>query len=218
MFGKKNITFVQKVHGNMSPCFSEITFATLGINIPVQRTILYLNEHSQFPILGFWSSDISFVYIGTRILHYCSNTYPANIRLDGNVLKTSFISSSEDVLKTSSSRRIYSPNSFVFRRRLQDILIKTNIIILVIRLQDVFKTSSRHLQDFFKTFSRHLQDIFKTFWRRLQDVLQRSLQDVSKTYHQVKLFLLTRFQNGFKTYSKRFWDVLQRRLSIEEFA
>ena len=181
MFDKKNITFVQKVHGNMSPYFSEITFATLGINIPVQRTILYLNEHSQFPILGFWSSDISFVYIGTRILHYCSNTYPANIRLDGNVLKTSFISSSEDVLKTSSSRQIYSPNSYVFRRRLQDILIKTNIIVLVIRLQDVFKTSARRLQNIFKTSSRHLQDFLKTSSRRLAKISSRRFQNVSSS-------------------------------------
>ena len=182
MFDKKNITFVQKVHGNMSPCFSEITFATLGINIPVQRTILYLNEHSQFPILGFWSSDIFFVYIVTRILHYCSNTYPANIRLDGNVLKTSFISSSEDVLKTSSSRRIYSPNSYFLRRRLQDILIKTNIIVLVIRLQDVFKASSRRLQDIFKTSSKHFQDIFKTSSRLFEDVFKTSCKDLFKTF------------------------------------
>ena len=40
--------------------------------------------------------------------------------------------------------------------------------------------------------------------RRLQDVLQRSLQDVFKTCHQVKLFLLTSFQNDFETYSKHF--------------
>ena len=123
--------------------------------------------------------------------------------------------------KASSSRRIYSPYSYVFRRCLQDVLIKTNILVLVICLQDVFKassrrsqnvfkTSSRHLQDVFKTFSRHLQDVFKTFWERLQDVC--------KTYHQVKLFLLTRFQDVFEIYSKRFWDVFQRLLSIKGFA
>ena len=40
--------------------------------------------------------------------------------------------------------------------------------------------------------------------RRLEDVLQRSLQDVFKTYHQVKLFLLTLFQNDvFKTFLRR---------------
>ena len=116
-------------------------------------------------------------------------------------------------------------------RRLQDFLIKTNISIFVIRLQDVFKTFSRYLQDIFKTscqdifkmFSRRLQGVFKTssrrlaktFSRRLQNVFKascknvfktssRRLQDVFKTYHQVKLFLLTRFQDVFETYSKRF--------------
>ena len=108
---------------------------------------------------------------------------------------------SEDVFKRSWSRRIYSPSSYVFRRRLQHVLIKTNIIVLVIRLQDVlprslqnvFKMSSRRLA---KTSSRHLQDVFKTS--------SKPVQDVFKTYHQVKLFLLTRFQNYFETYSKRF--------------
>ena len=41
-------------------------------------------------------------------------------------------------------------------RRLQDVLVKTNIFVLAIRLQDVFKTSSRRLA---KTSSRHLQDV-----------------------------------------------------------
>ena len=136
---------------------------------------------------------------------------------------------------------------FVFRRRLQDVLIKTNIFTLVIRLQKTSSrrldqdqyirlghTSSRRLQDVFKTSSRRLQDVlprclqdvFKTSSRRLaktssrhlQDVLQRYLQDVFKTYHQVKLFLLTRFQDVFQKYSKSFWDALQRWLSIEGFA
>ena len=73
------------------------------------------------------------------------------------------------------------------------------------RLRDVFKKSSRRLQDIFKTFSRHLQDVFKSSSRHLQDVF--------KTYYQVKLFLVTQFQDVFETYSKRFWDVLLRRLS-----
>ena len=167
-----------------------------------------------------------------------------------DVLKTLSSSSSEDEFKTSWSKRMYSPNSYAFRRRLQDVLIKTNIIVLVIRLQDVFKTFSRRLQDVFKTScqdifktssrrlqdvlqkrlqdifktssrrfqdvfetsSRLIQDVLKTSSRRLQDVLQRCLQDVFKTFYQVKLILLTSFQNDSETYSKRFWDVLQRRL------
>ena len=85
----------------------------------------------------------------------------------------------------------------VFRRRLQDVLIKTNIFTLAIRLQ---KVSLRHLyqdkyirfghtssiQDVFKTFTR----IFKTSSRRLpktssrhlQEILQRYLQDIFKTF------------------------------------
>ena len=118
---------------------------------------------------------------------------PANIRLDEDVLKTSFV--------------------FVFRRRLQDVLIKTNMFALALRLQ---KTSSRRLgQDQYirlgYTSSRRLQDVFKTSSRRLaktssrhlQDVLQRYLQDVFKTYYQVKLFLLTRLWEAFNTFLRR---------------
>ena len=93
-------------------------------------------------------------------------------------------------------RRMIKKDIFVFRRRLkpssrrldqdkyvcvsltssEDVLVKTNIFVLVICLQDVIKTSC---QDVFKTFSRrlaktsswHLQDVFKTSSRRLQDVL-----------------------------------------------
>ena len=100
-------------------------------------------------------------------------------------------------------------------RRLQDVLIKTNMFTLTLRLQ---KTSSRRLgQDQYislgHTSSRCLQDVFKTSSRRLQDALPRCLQDVSKTYYQVKLFLVTQFQDIFEMYSERFWHVLLRRLS-----
>ena len=90
------------------------------------------------------------------------------------------------------------------------------------RLQDVFKTSSRHLQDVLprrlqNVFKTSCKNVFKTSSRRLQDVLKtssRHLQDVFKTYYQVKLFLVTQFQHVFETYSKRFWDVLLRLLSM----
>ena len=67
--------------------------------------------------------------------------------------------------------------------------------------QDVFKTSSKRLegvlqkrlQDIFKTTSRGFENVFKTSSRHLQDVFQICLQDVFKAYHQVKIFLLTRF-------------------------
>ena len=126
--------------------------------------------------------------------------------------------------------------AFVFRRRIQDVLIKTNIFALVIRLEKTswsrpiysfwpyaFKTSSRRfqdvfqkrLQDIFKTSSKRLQgvlqkrlqDLFKTCLRRLQDLLQRYFQEVFKMHHQVKLFLLTSHR-----------EVLKRRLSTDGFA
>ena len=86
----------------------------------------------------------------------CDADLPANIRLDEDVLKTSWrrlsSSSSKDAFMTSSRRldedkyilinlRVQKMSS----RRLQDALLKTNILVLSIRLQDVFKTSSKRL-------------------------------------------------------------------------
>ena len=67
--------------------------------------------------------------------------------------------------------------------------------------EDVFKTSSSR-----PTYSSWSY-VFKTSSRRFQDVLKtssRHLQDVFKTYYQVKVFLVTQFQDIFETYSKRF--------------
>ena len=64
-------------------------------------------------------------------------------------------------------------------RRLPDVLVKTNIFALAICLQDVFKTSSRHLQDVLKTSSRCLQDIFKT-----------SCKDIFKTFSRRTIKLI----------------------------
>ena len=104
---------------------------------------------------------------------------PANIRLDEDVLKTSFVFRRclQDVFKTSWSRPIYPSWLYVFKkssRRFEDIF-KTSC-------KNVFKTSSKRLA---KTSSRHLQDILP---KRLQDVfktssrrLQKRLQDIFKT-------------------------------------
>ena len=110
----------------------------------------------------------------------------------------------EDVLKTSFV--------FVFRRRLQDVLIKTNMFALALRLQ---KTSSRRLDqdEYVRLNLTSSEDVFKTSSRRLgQDqyirlgyTSSRRLQDVFKTYHQVKLFLLTRLWEAFNTFLRRFF-------------
>ena len=82
---------------------------------------------------------------------------------------------SEDIFKNSWSRPKYLSSSYVLKT-----FSKTSS-------KNVFKTSSRRLQ----TLSRHLQDI-----------LQRCLQDVFKTHHQVKLFLLTHLRDVFNTFLK----------------
>ena len=105
----------------------------------------------------------------TRILASQPASYPANIRLDEDVLKTSFVF----VFKTNMFALALLLQKTSSRRLGQDQYIRLGY------------TSSRRLQDVFKTSSRRLA---KTSSRHLQDVLQRYLQDVFKAYHQVKLF------------------------------
>ena len=124
--------------------------------------------------------------------HEFLETIPANICLDEDVLKTSLVfvfrRRLQDVLKTSWSRRIYSPYSHVFRRGLhQDQHICLGHTSSR-RLQDVFNTSSRLLQDALKTFSRRPQDIFKTSSRCFENVFKTSSRH---------------FENVFKTFSRR---------------
>ena len=71
-------------------------------------------------------------------------------------------------------------------RRLRNVLVKTNIFILAIRLQDVFKRFSRRLQNIFMMSSRRLTRMSS---RRFRDVFKmpwRCLQHFFKTYYQVK--------------------------------
>ena len=126
---------------------------------------------------------------------------PANICLDEYVLKMPwsclFSLSSEDVVMTNIFSQVIRLQKMSSRRHDQDECICLGHM------------SSRRLP---KT-SRRLQGMFKTFWGCLQNVLTMSCKDVFKTYHQVKLFLLTRLQDVFETYSTRFWDLLRKRLS-----
>ena len=86
-------------------------------------------------------------------------------------------------------------------RSLQDVLIKTNIIASVIRPQ---KASSRHLQDVLVyVFKVHCKNLLKTSWQDVLKMSKRSLQEVFKMYHQVKLFLLTCLGDVFKTFLRR---------------
>ena len=111
---------------------------------------------------------------------------PANIRLDEDVLKTSFVfvfvsrRRLQDVFKTSWARPIYLSWPYVFKtssRRFQDVF-KTSSR----RFEDLFKTSSKRLQDLFKASSRRLQDVLKTSSRCLQDIFKTSCKDIFKTF------------------------------------
>ena len=121
--------------------------------------------------------------------------------------------SSEDVFRTTWSRRINSAWSYVFSRRLLDVLLR--------RFQEVFKSSCKEsLQDIFRTSWRHVQDVFKTSFRFLAKTTWRCLQDVFKIIKKMswrylfKLFLLTCLQDVFETYWTRFWGILRRKLTL----
>ena len=84
----------------------------------------------------------------------------------------------EDVLKTSFV--------FVFRRRLDQ---EEYVHLSLMSSEDVFKTSSRRLGE--------------DQYIRLGYTSSRRLQDIFKTYHQVKLFFLTRLWEAFNTFLRR---------------
>ena len=109
----------------------------------------------------------------------------------------------------------------------EDVLIKTNIFALVLRLQKtswsrpiysswpyVFKASSRRfqnvlqkrLQDIFKTSRRRFcsDDVFKTSSRLLAKISSRRLQNVFKTSVKTSS---RHFQDVFKTFSIHLQDV-----------
>ena len=146
-----------------------------------------------------------------------TSLYPANIRLDEDFLKTSFVF----VFKTSSRHLDQDEYSRLTHTSSEDVLIKTNIFVLAISLQNVFKTScqdvfktsyknvfkisSRRLQDIFKTSSRRLQDVFKTYSRHLAKTSSRLLQNFFNTSCKKRLqdvFKMS-YKDVFKTFSRR---------------
>ena len=88
-------------------------------------------------------------------------------------------SSSENVFKTSSRWLDQEEYIRLSHSSSEVVLVKTNIFVLAICFQEFLL---RRLQDVFKTSSRHLQDVFQTFWRLLQDIFKTSWKDVFKTF------------------------------------
>ena len=98
---------------------------------------------------------------------------PANIRLDEDVLKTSWRRlsslSSKDVFKTSL-RRFDEDEYILINHTSSEDVFKTSSRRLGLRQDQYIRlvhTCSRRFQDVFKTPSRLLQDVFKTSWRRV---------------------------------------------------
>ena len=104
----------------------------------------------------------------------------ANIHLD--VLKMSFVF----VFRRRLLRQIHSLYSYVFRRRLRDVLKSSWSILIYSSWPYVFKTFFRRLQSVLQNslqdiFTTSCQDFLKTSSKRLHDVLQKRLQDIFKT-------------------------------------
>ena len=105
------------------------------------------------------------------------DAFPANIRLDEDVLKTSFV--------------------FVFRRRLDQ---DEHIRYTHTSSKDIFKTSSRRLQGIFKTFSRRFEDVFKT---SCKDVFKTLSKRIIKLYCSFVNKFSRRLQDVFTTFLRR---------------
>ena len=112
---------------------------------------------------------------------------PANIRLDEDVFR-------RHLQETSSRCLDQDKYIHLSHRSSENVFVKTNISVLALCLQDVYKTSSRRPQD---VLQKCLQDIFKTscknvfktslrhwksFWRSLQDISKMFCKDVFKKF------------------------------------
>ena len=70
------------------------------------------------------------------------------------------------IVATVGSNKVFASNWWITPANIchdERVLIKTNIFIVIIRLQNVFKTFSRHLQD---ALLKLLEDVFKMTWSR----------------------------------------------------
>ena len=124
-------------------------------------------------LLSF-TNPLIFFHALVSIIYFCNlNTQQTFV-----LMKTSWRRLEEVFclhLQKTSSRRLDQDEYIRLRyTSSKEVLIKTNIFFLVMRLQDAFKTFSGRLQGVFKT---SCQNGFKTFSRHLQAVLQKRLQD-----------------------------------------
>ena len=134
---------------------------TIATNVTTEQMLPSLRAHSWLATYAR-KPNVPRGELPTVIARLMSN--PANIRLDEDVLKTSFV--------------------FVFTRRLNQ---DEYIHFTHTSSEDVFKTSSRRLdQDQYirlgHTTSRRPREVFKTSWENIFKTSSKYLQDVFKTY------------------------------------
>ena len=144
------------------------------------------------------------VQVSPELSYFDNLHFPANIRLDEDVLKTPWkrllSSSSHNVFKTSWSRRTCSPYSYIFRRRLQDVFKTSWSRPIYLSWSYVSKTSSRRFfRDIFKTSCKNT---LKTFLRRSKTSSRRRAKSSSRCLAKTTW---RHFQKMFKV----FWKCLQ---------
>ena len=182
-------------------------FFTFSIVFPNTELLICLKDSFSKLFLAFVLSSVFISSYGfNHAFWFNSSTFPVNIRLDEDVLKTPWIRlsflSSEDVFKTSS------------RRLRQD----EYVLFSLPSSEDVFKRSSRHLgqdqhiclgytssrrlQDVFKTSSRRFQDVFKTSCKYVLNASSRRFEDVSSSSTVFANKSLRSIQHVCKTYCK----------------
>ena len=134
--------------------------SSYGIRFNLCSYHLLLDNTTRRNVIIFGADMNSYVHIDNK----GKGIFPANICLDEDVLKTSFV--------------------FVIRGRLQDIFKVSWLRLIYLSWPYIFKTYSRRLA---KTSSRHLQDvlqkrpqdILKTPSRRFAKMFSKPFQDVS---------------------------------------
>ena len=126
---------------------------------------------------------------------------PANIRLDEDVFR-------RHLQETSSRCLDQDKYIHLSHRSSENVFVKTNISVLAIRLQDVYKTSSRRPQD---VLQKCLQDIFKTSCKNVFKASARRLQDVLKTSSKRFKASARRLQDVLKTSSRSLAKITSRR-------
>ena len=153
---------VKELKGSDHTSWDPIFFLTLSYGDLTRNNMFYVI----FKVNGIDTSEDEVSGMSHALLKKCQYLESQQTFV---LMKTSLrrlsSSSSEDVFKTSWSSEYIPHYSYVFRRRIQDVFIKTNIFVSVIRLQDVLQ--------------KRLQDTFKTSSRRLAKMSSRPVKDVS---------------------------------------